>query len=277
MDYVIAGGVESMSRVPMFSDIQGGFEKLNPKLLAKYEIIHQGLSAERIAEKYHLSRKQLDEFSFYSHKKAGHATQEGFFSKQLIPYTGKDKQGNPTKLEWDEGIRLNPDLEKMALLPTIFKKEGVITAANASQISDGAAAVLIGDREKAKSDGLKPKARFVARVAVGGDPTYQLLEVIPATIKALHKAKLNIKDIDIIEINEAFASVVLAWAAEIKPDMERVNPNGGAIAHGHPLGATGAALMTKLVYELERKNKQFGLQVMCIGHGMATATIIERI
>ena len=275
--YVIAGGVESMSRVPMFSDIQGGFEKLNPKLLSKYSLIHQGESAERIAEKYGLTRHTLDEFSMESHRKAAQATKQGYFSSQLARIEGRTKDGQPAKIEYDEGIRSQIDPEKIRKLPTVFRPNGVITAANSSQISDGAAALLLADRDTAISDGLKPRARFRARVALGGDPTMQLLEVIPATRKALEKAALKLSDIDVIEINEAFASVVLAWEKELRPDMHKVNPNGGAIAHGHPLGATGAVLMTKLLHELERSGKQFGLQVMCIGHGMATATIIERL
>ncbi len=275
--YILAGGVESMTRVPMFSDIKGGLENLNPKLSQKYELIHQGESAERIADKYGLAREELDRFSFDSHSKAARAAKSGFFKGQIMPVTGVDAEGSPLILDYDEGIRFKPDLEKMSSLPPIFRSGGVITAANSSQISDGAALLLIADSEAAVADGFKPRARFRTRVVLGGDPTLQLIEVIPATIKALRSAGLRLSDIDVIEINEAFASVVLAWSGELKPDMERVNPNGGAIAHGHPLGATGAVLMTKLLYELERVDGQFGLQVMCIGHGMATATIIERL
>lgn len=275
--YILAGGVESMTRVPMFSDINGGFENLNPGIGEKYELIHQGESAERIADKYGLAREELDRFSFDSHSKAERAAKSGFFKGQIMPVTGVDAEGSPLILDYDEGIRFKPDLEKMSSLPPIFRSGGVITAANSSQISDGAALLLIADSEDAVADGFKPRVRFRTRVVLGGDPTLQLIEVIPATIKALRSAGLRLSDIDVIEINEAFASVVLAWSGELKPDMERVNPNGGAIAHGHPLGATGAVLMTKLLYELERVDGQFGLQVMCIGHGMATATIIERL
>jgi acetyl-CoA acetyltransferase family protein len=275
--FVIGGGVESMSRVPMFSDIAGGFAALNPALNDKYEMVHQGESAERIAEKFGLSRQALDAFSYESHIRAAQATKAGYFASQIAPVDGQDKAGQPMRLEYDEGIRFEPDLERMGKLHTVFRAAGVVTAANASQISDGAAAVLIGDREQALLAGLRPRARFRARVVAAGDPTLQLLEVIPATHKALQKAGLTIGDIDVVEINEAFASVVLAWQQEFNADMGRVNPNGGAIAHGHPLGATGAVLMTKLLHELERRDAQFGLQVMCIGHGQATATIIERI
>jgi len=276
-EYLIAGGVESMTRVPMSSDINGGYEILNPEIFKKYEIIHQGESAERIAEKYGLRREELDQFSFQSQLRAARSTKSGFFKAQIIPIDGLDREGHTFELNYDEGIRFKPDLEKMSELAPVFRAEGVITAANASQISDGAAAILLADQDTAVADGFKPRAKFLARVVVGGDPTFQLLEVIPATTKVLQKAGLSLSDMDVIEINEAFASVVLAWAKEFKPDMDKVNPNGGAIAHGHPLGATGAVLMTKLLYELERVDGQLGLQVMCIGHGMATATIIERI
>ena len=275
--YVLAGGVESMTRVPMFSDIKGGLENLNPDVGSKYELIHQGESAERIAEKYGLTREELDRFSFESHSKAARAIRSGFFKDQIMPVAGADAEGKPFILDYDEGVRLKPDLERMSSLAPAFRAGGVITAANSSQISDGAALLLIADRERAEADGLRPRAKIRARAVLGGDPTMQLLEVIPATAKVLTKAGLSLADMDVIEINEAFASVVLAWSRELKPDMGKVNPNGGAIAHGHPLGATGAVLMTKLLYELERMDGQFGLQVMCIGHGMATATIIERL
>ncbi len=201
----------------------------------------------------------------------------GFFRDQIIPVGGADAEGKPFILNYDEGVRINPDLERMSSLSPVFRERGVITAANSSQISDGAALLLVADRERAEADGFTPRASIRARTVLGGDPTMQLLEVIPATEEVLSRTGLSLADIDVIEINEAFASVVLAWARELKPDMGKVNPNGGAIAHGHPLGATGAALMTKLLYELERTDGQFGLQVMCIGHGMSTATVIERL
>ena len=275
-DYVLAGGVESMTRVPMFSDIAGGFATLNPALADKYELVHQGESAERIAAKYGFSRRELDEWSYQSHVRAANATKNELFVSQIAMLEGLDKSGNRISLKYDEGIRFEPDFDKMGKLPTVFRNEGTVTAANASQISDGAAIVLLGERERAIEDGFKPRAKFRARVVAAGDPTLQLWEVVPATHKALRRAGLTISDIDVVEINEAFASVVLAWLHEFKADPAKVNPNGGAIAHGHPLGATGAVLMTKLINELERRNGQFGLQVMCIGHGQATATIIER-
>ncbi|MFD3166418.1 thiolase family protein [Herpetosiphon sp. NSE202] len=276
-NYVIAGGVESMSRVPMFSDVTGDFATFNPAINEKHQLVHQGESAELIAEKYQLSRTELDDWSFESHQRAAAATKAGWFSSQIAPIVGSDKAGNAHELIYDEGIRFEADRAKMGTLRTVFRADGVVTAANASQISDGAAVVLIGEREQALADGFKPRAKFRARVVAAGDPRMQLLEVIPATHKALAKAGLSINDIDLVEINEAFASVVLAWLREFKLDPNRVNPNGGAIAHGHPLGATGAVLMSKMLNELERRDAQFGLQVMCIGHGQATATIIERV
>lgn len=274
---VIAGGVEAMTRVPMFSDIGGGFETLNPVLRDKYELVHQGESAERIAERFGLSRDELDDYAYESHRRAAAATREGRFAGHLAPLIGVNAEGEPVLLDFDEGIRFAPDREKMGALPPVFRPDGVVTAGNASQISDGAAAVLLADADAARALDLKARARFRARVVVAGDPTLQLLEVIPATERALERAGLTLRDIDVIEINEAFASVVLAWARALQADLDKVNPNGGAIAHGHPLGATGAALMAKLLSELERTGGQFGLQVMCIGHGMATATVVERL
>jgi acetyl-CoA acetyltransferase family protein len=278
MKYAIGAGIESMTRVPMFCDIGGGFEKLNPALFERYDLIHQGESAERVAEHWKISREEVDQFSAESHRRAGVAAAAGS-NREILPTPGLDPEGKPIELKRDEGIRERIDPAKMRSLPTVFrpKGNGVVTAANSSQISDGAAAILLGERETAKAEGFRPRARFLARVAVGDDPTMQLTGVIPATRKALDRAKMTINDIDWIEINEAFATVVLSWAHELKPRMERVNPWGGAIAHGHPLGATGAGLMAKMVTGLEATGGTTGLQVMCIGHGMATATIIERI
>jgi acetyl-CoA C-acetyltransferase len=273
---VLAGGVESMTRVPMFLDV-GDWKNLSPAARERYELVHQGESAERIAEKYGISRRELDEFGYRSHERAAQATREGRFRRHLVPVEGLDGQGRPVRVEHDEGIRFEPSLERMLQLPPAFRPDGRVTAGNSSQVSDGAAAVLVADSEFARAHGLPVRARFRARVVVAGDPTLQLMEVVPATRAALARAGLTLKDVDVIEINEAFASVVLGWARELEPDLERVNPNGGAIAHGHPLGATGAVLMAKLVEELERRDGQFGLQVMCIGHGMATATVLERV
>jgi acetyl-CoA acyltransferase len=276
--YVIAAGVESMTRVPMFSDIGGGFETLDPELRSCFELIHQGESAERIADRWGISRAEADDFGAESHRRAQSAHEAGK-NREIISTPGLDADGRPITLSRDEGIRSVIDRARMGGLPAAFRSDGTgrVTAGNASQISDGAAAVLIGDRERAKADGLRPRARYLARVVVGDDPTIQLMGVVPATRQALKKAGLNIQDLDWIEINEAFAVVVLAWGRELKPDMARVNPWGGAIAHGHPLGATGAALQAKMLTGLESTGGSLGLQVMCIGHGMSTATILERI
>ena len=274
LGYAVGCGVESMTRVPMFSDIGGGFERLNPELLAKVDLIHQGESAERIAGKWGLTREMLDAYAAESHRRAERSRP---LHAELLPAPGLDAAGHPLTLQHDEGVRGAVDPAKMAALKTPFREAGVVTAGNASQISDGAAAVLVGDRDIAVADGLRPRARFLARVVVGDDPTMQLTGVIPATRKALKKAGLTLADIDWTEINEAFASVALAWTHELGADPARVNPWGGAIAHGHPLGASGAGLMAKMLSGLEATGGTIGLQTMCIGHGMATATIIERL
>jgi acetyl-CoA acetyltransferase family protein len=284
MSYAIGSGVESMTRVLMFSDIADApdagsvFEVLNPDLLQRQELVHQGESAERIAQKWKITREDVDALSAESHRKASEAAREGK-NEEILLTPGLGPEGNEIEVTADEGIRGIVDPEKMAQLKTVFRAEGegVVTAGNSSQISDGASAVLIGDREAAEADGFEPSARFRARVVAGDDPAMQLTGVIPATRMALKKAGLSIDDLDWIEINEAFATVVLSWADELKPDMEKVNPWGGAIAHGHPLGATGAGLMAKMLAGLEATDGQFGLQVMCIGHGMSTATILERL
>jgi len=283
MRFAIAGGVESMSRVPMFLDIGlgapvNGFERLNPALAARHELIHQGESAERIADKWRLSRQEVDAFAKESHRRAALAQKTGAI-RELIPVQGVAPEGGPLELERDEGVRAQIDEAKMASLKPAFRPEGkgVVTAANSSQISDGASAVLVASARAARADGLRARARFRARVAVGSDPTLQLTGVIPATRLALQKAGITMGDLDWIEVNEAFATVVLAWAREFKPDIAKVNPWGGAIAHGHPLGATGAGLMAKMLAGLEATGGTLGLQVMCIGHGQATATVIERV
>ena len=284
MDYAIGCGVESMSRVPMFSDLGGApdagavFSTLDPDLLEKVDLIHQGESAERIADRWRITRADVDALSAESHRRASEAARDAS-NAEVIPTPGLDSAGEQTEFTSDEGIRGVVDGEKMAALNTIFRPggDGVVTAGNSSQISDGASAVLVADRSRAEADGFVPRAHFRARVAVGDDPTMQLTGVIPATRLALKKAGLSIRDLDWIEINEAFATVVLAWADELKPDMDKVNPWGGAIAHGHPLGATGAGLLAKMLAGLEATDGQLGLQVMCIGHGMATATVLERV
>jgi acetyl-CoA acyltransferase len=271
-EVVVAAGVESMTRVPMGSDFT--FNTLPGEF--PFNLVPQGVSAELIAEKWGLTRAALDQFSYESHVKAAAATREGRFQREIMPVEVL-VNGEAKTVAVDEGIRMNPDLSKMAALKAPFKDNGVVTAGNASQISDGAAAVLLMSAEKAQAMGKRPRARILSRVAVGSDPILMLTGVIPATRKALERAGLSIDDIDAIEINEAFASVVLAWAQEIEPDMARVNANGGAIALGHPLGASGARLMTTLLHRLEHSGGRYGLQTMCIGWGMATATVIERI
>jgi acetyl-CoA acyltransferase len=278
MSYAIGSGVESMTRAPMFSDNGSEYWILNPELLEKQNFVPQGESAERIADRWQISREDVDTFSAESHRRASKAAAEGK-NKEVLPTTGLDAEGNNVELTRDEGVREKVDPEKMAQLKTVFRPagDGVVTAGNSSQISDGASAVLVGDRERAEADGFRTRARFLARVVVGDDPTMQLTGVIPATRLALKKAGHGMDDLDWIEINEAFATVVLAWADELRPDMEKVNPWGGAIAHGHPLGATGAGLMAKMLAGLEATDGQLGLQVMCAAHGMATATVLERL
>ncbi|MED1673395.1 thiolase family protein [Pallidibacillus thermolactis] len=275
MDVVIAGGVESMSRVPIGSnmlDVQPA-----ESLKEKYEIIHQGLSAERIAKKWNFSREQLDEFSLESHRRAIVAQDENRFANEIMPVEVTLPDGTKTVVRHDEGPRRETSLEKLAGLKPVFQENGVITAGNSSQISDGAAAILLMSREKAEELGLKPRFRIVARSVVGSDPTFMLTGPIPATEKVLKKAGLTIDDIDVFEVNEAFASVPLAWLKETGANPEKLNPNGGAIALGHPLGASGARLMLTMMSELERTGGRYGLQTMCEGYGMANATIIERL
>ncbi len=268
MDIVIAGGTEMMSHQALGADYPQAWPDGLP-----YKLVHQGVSAEMMAEKYDLSRFELDDFAYRSHLCAMNAIQNGYFDDQLLPITLPD--GRVFKV--DEGVRMPPNREKMGSLQPVFKAAGVVTAANASQISDGAAALVLASARAVGAYNLKPLARIVSRYVTGSDPVLMLDGPIPATRQILKRSGMSLDEIDVIEINEAFASVVLAWAKEIKPDITRVNPNGGAIALGHPLGATGAILMTKLVHELQRTKGTYGLQTMCIGHGMATATIIERI
>ncbi len=269
MDLVLAGGVEMMSHQPLGADYPPQWPPDFP-----YELVHQGISAELMAEKWALDRESLDDFAFQSHQRAMRAIQEGRFESQILPVERPDGRLVTT----DEGVRMPPDREKMRSLRLAFKPDGVVTAGNSSQISDGAASLLLASPQAVGRLNLIPRARVVARTVVGSDPVLMLDAPIPATRQVLKRACLDLDQIDVIEINEAFASVVLAWGKELGvSDWSRVNPNGGAIALGHPLGATGAVVMTKLLYELERSGGRYGLQVMCIGHGMATATILERI
>ncbi|SHG08319.1 thiolase family protein [Ornithinibacillus halophilus] len=275
MDIVIAGGVESMTRSPMFSNM--GNSKPSKKLTDKYEIVNQGISAEKIAEKWNLSREQLDAFSLKSHQKALQAIKENKFQQEIVSVEVPDDEGNTKIVEIDQGPREDTSLEVLSQLSPVFQEGGKITAGNASQMSDGASAVLLMSADKAKDLGLKPKARIVARSVVGSDPTLMLTGPIAATEKVLYKAGLTIDDMDLYEVNEAFASVPLAWLEETGANPDKLNVNGGAIALGHPLGATGTKLMTTLLHELERTNGRYGLLAICEGMGMANATIIERI
>jgi acetyl-CoA acyltransferase len=279
-DIVIASGVESMTRVPMGASIIPGSLPFGPKMMARYQerggLVPQGISAELIAEKWNISREDNDRFSVESHQKAAQAREEGRFEREIVPIEVTTEEGTHL-FSADEGIRPDSTLEKLATLKPAFKPDGVITAANSSQISDGAASVLIMSEEAANRLGLTPRARFHAFALAGVDPIFMLTGPIPATSKVLERAKMTIGDIDLVEINEAFAPVVLAWEKEHNPDMARVNVNGGAIALGHPLGCSGARLMATLLNELERTGGRYGLQTMCEGGGLANATIIERL
>jgi acetyl-CoA acyltransferase len=276
-DVVIAAGIESMSRVPMGATLLPGSDPFGTRLVARYpNLVPQGISAELIAEKWGLTREQLDEFSLRSHQRAARATEEGRFERAIVPVPITTDNGDELMTR-DEGIRADTTLEKLASLKPAFKADGVVTAGNSSQITDGAAAVLVMSEEAAVRYGVTPRARFHSFALAGADPILMLTAPIPATAKVLERAKLSIDDIDCVEINEAFASVVLAWEAEVHADMDRVNVNGGAIALGHPLGASGARLMTTLLDELERGGGRYGLQTMCEGGGLANATIIERL
>jgi len=269
MDLVIAGGTEMMSHQTLGADYPEKWPENFP-----YRLVHQGVSAEMMAEKWELGREELDDFAYQSHLRAMQAIQKGYFEDQILPIERPDGRVVTT----DEGVRMPPDREKMVELKPVFKQDGVVTAGNASQISDGAGALLLASAKAVGRYNLVPKARLVARYVTASDPVLMLDAPIPATRQVLKRAGLRLEDMDVIEINEAFASVVLAWKKELGvEDLDSVNPNGGAIALGHPLGATGAVLMTKLVHELERSGKRYGLQTMCIGHGMATASVLERV
>jgi acetyl-CoA acyltransferase len=273
-DLVVAGGVEHMTRVPMGSSAAGPGAPFGPAVSERYggRLVPQGISAELVAEKWGLGREEQDAYALRSHQRAAAAQDAGFFDAQLVPV-----RVGPGLVRADEGVRRDTSLEKLAALQPAFKPDGQVTAGNSSQISDGAAALLIAGRDTAEALGLRPRARFVSFALAGVDPVMMLTGPIPATEKALAKAGLRLGDVDVVEINEAFASVVLAWGREVDPDWSRVNPNGGAIALGHPLGASGGRLMTDLLAELERRGGRYGLQVMCEGGGMANATVIERL
>jgi acetyl-CoA acyltransferase len=282
-DVAIAAGVESMTRTPMGSSVvrELGYP-FGPRMMQRYTetgLPGQGIGAEMIADKWGISREELDAFSVRSHQRAARATAEGRFENEIVPMFVRDDEGHDTDEVFasDEGIRPDSSVETLAKLKAAFKEDGKVTAGNSSQITDGASAVLIMSEEKANALGLRPRARFHAFALAGVDPVTMLTGPIPATTTVLERAKLTMDDIDAVEINEAFASVVLAWEKEHHPDMELVNPNGGAIALGHPLGASGGKLTASLLNELERTNGRYGLLTMCEGGGLANATIIERL
>lgn len=275
MDIVIAGGVESMTREPMMSNMSN--VKPSKLLTESYAIVNQGISAEKIADQWGFSRADLDEFSLESHKRATHAIKQGNFKKEIVPVEVTNENGEKEWMQTDAGPRGASTMETLAGLKSVFKEDGKVTAGNASQMSDGASAVLLMSRVKADELGLKPRAKVIARTVVGSDPTLMLTGPIAATEKVLAKANLTIADMDRYEVNEAFASVPLAWLHDLKADPAKLNVNGGAIALGHPLGATGTKLLVTLMNELERSNGKYGLLAICEGMGMANATIIERL
>ncbi len=275
IDVAMAGGVEHMGHIG-FADAYKVMEQYglaySPELLKLFNLIPQGLSAEMIAEQWEIPRSELDELAVTSHQRAARATDEGRFEREMVPISV-----NGDTYVTDQGIRADSNLETLAGLKTVFKEDGKITAGNSSQVSDGAAAVLLMSREKADALGLKPRAKILDQAAVGVDPVIMLTGPIPATRMLLDRNGMKIDDIDLIEINEAFASVVAAWRRELNPDMEKVNVNGGAIAMGHPLGSTGARLITTLLHELERSDQEIGMVTMCCGGGIGTGTLIQRL
>jgi acetyl-CoA acetyltransferase family protein len=274
-DVVIGSGVEHMGHLPFAAGMKAQQEfgaAFTPKLMEKHNIVGQGLGAEMIADQWEIPRSELDELALRSHRLAAKATDEGGFDREVIPY----KVNGDTYVA-DQGIRPDTSLEALSALKPVFKADGRITAGNSSQISDGAAAILLMSREKADELGVRPRARIVDQTTVGVDPVTMLTGPIPATAKILERNKMAIGDIDFVEINEAFAPVVAAWAREHDPDMERVNPRGGAMAIGHPLGSTGARLLTTLLHELEDEDREIGLVTMCCGGGLGTATLIQRV
>ncbi|MGA9876358.1 MAG: thiolase family protein [Solirubrobacteraceae bacterium] len=274
-DAMIGGGVEHMGHFPfsagMKTQQEFGFA-FTPELMAKHNIVGQGLGAEMIADEWEIPRSELDELAVRSHKLAHQATEEGRFEREIVPFAV-----NGDTYVVDQGIRPDTNLEALSQLKPVFKPDGKITAGNSSQISDGASAVLLMSAQKAKDLGLTARARIVDQTTVGCDPVKMLEGPIPATRKILQRNGMQIDDIDLIEINEAFAPVVAAWKRELKPDMDRVNVNGGAMALGHPLGSTGARLITTLLHELERSDKEIGFVTMCCGGGLGTATLIQRV
>ncbi len=274
-DVMIGAGVEHMGRVPMGANVAHADElgtPFPPELMARYDLIPQGLSAELIAERWEVTRAEQDELGLRSHQLAARATDEGRFEREIVPLRVDGRT-----IASDQGIRRDTSLQALAALAPAFKQGGSVTAGNSSQISDGAAAVLLMTREKADELGLKPRARIYDALTVGVDPVIMLTGPIPATRQLLERNGMTIEDLDLIEINEAFAAVVGAWRRELRPDMDRVNVNGGALALGHPLGASGARLITTLLHELERSDGELGLVTMCTAGGTGTGTILQRL
>jgi len=274
-DIAIGGGVEHMGHIPL--SVNGKLHQelgtpFPPDLMERYQLVNQGLSAELIAERWDIPRRDCDEIAVRSQQRAAGATEEGRFEREILPF-----QVNGHVHTIDQGIRPETSLEGLAELKPAFKEDGLITAGNSSQVSDGASAVLLMSRAKADELGLKPRARIVDQTTVGVDPVLMLTGPIPATRKILERNGMTLDDVDLVEINEAFASVIAAWERELEPDVDKVNVNGGAIALGHPLGSTGARLITTLLHELERSDQQIGLVTMCCGGGLGTATLIERL
>src|SRR3954466_1198811 len=274
-DAAIGGGVEHMGHISFADSMsvqqEHGFA-FSPQLMEQYQLVPQGISAEMIADKWEIPRSELDEIGLRSHQLAAKATEEGRFERETIPFSV-----NGDTYVTDQGIRPDTSLEKLSQLKPAFKEDGKITAGNSSQISDGAAAVLLMERGKAESLGLKPRAKIVDQTTVGVDPVIMLTGPIPATKKLLERNGMQIGDIDLVEINEAFASVVAAWRREVEPDMDRVNVNGGALAPGHPLGSSGARPIPPPLHEMERSHKELGLVTMCCGGGLGTGTLIQRV
>jgi acetyl-CoA acetyltransferase family protein len=278
-DVVIAAGVESMTRVPMWSNFADRSEPYGSRFRERYglgsgDFIDQGLSGEIVADRWEITREELDALALESHRRAARATDEGRFAGEILPVTVRTGDGD-VHMTADEGIRRDTSLEALAKLRPAFREDGRLTAGNSSQMSDGAAAVLVMSERRAAELGFRPRARFHAFALAGVDPIEMLTGPIPATRKALERSGLSIDDIELFEVNEAFASVPIAWMRETGADPERVNVNGGAIALGHPLGCTGARLMTTLVNEMERRGARYGLQAICEGGGTANATILE--
>ena len=274
-DVMIGAGVEHMGRVPMGSSVAHADEvgtPFPPELMERYELVPQGLSAEMIADRWEIPRSEMDELGLRSHQLAHRATEEGRFEREIVPFPV-----NGDTYVSDQGVRADTSLEKLASLRPAFKPDGKVTAGNASQISDGAAAVLLMSRDRADELGLEPRARIFDQTTVGVDPVIMLTGPIPATRKLLERNGMTMNDIDLFEINEAFSSVVAAWRREVEPDMERVNVNGGALALGHPLGSSGARLITTILHELERSDSEIGLVTMCTAGGTGTGTILQRV